>query len=142
MNTRAAIAKAADEGLDLVLVAADATPPVAKILDLGKMKYEQSKKGGNNAKAPKTKEMKLRPGIQENDLQTKVRQMQGFLDHGDKVQLSIEFKGRQMAHQSEGTQVMEKVLALLAPHGTPESKPKMNGKSFGCVVAPLKKTAE
>ncbi len=131
---------ARDAGLDLVLVSPDAKPPVAKILDFGQLKYLESKKDSGN-KTPRDKEVKMSPNIGQHDLGTKLRHIREFLEKGHKVMVAIEFKGRQMAHQDDGKGLMEQILTALADLGNPDSPPKMNGKRFGCVISPSKKSA-
>lgn len=134
----AAIDRARDVGLDLVEVAPSEKPPVCRIMDYGKFKYEKSKKkqSGSASHQTKLKEIRLRPKTGDHDLQFKVKQAVGFLKHKDKVQVSVIFRGREMAHVEEGMKVMEGVLEELLQHGKLESNPQQNGRRMICTVAP------
>jgi translation initiation factor IF-3 len=133
-----AINRARDVGLDLVEVAPNEKPPVCKIMDYGKYKYEKSKKkaGSSASHQTKLKEIRLRPKTGEHDLQFKVKQAVGFLKHKDKVQVSVIFRGREMAHVEEGMKVMEGVLEELLHYGKLESNPQQLGRRMMCTVAP------
>jgi translation initiation factor IF-3 len=134
----AAIDRARDVGLDLVEVAPNEKPPVCRIMDYGKFKYEKSKKkqSGSASHQTKLKEIRLRPKTGDHDLQFKVKQAVGFLKHKDKVQVSVIFRGREMAHVEEGMKVMEGVLEELLQHGKLESNPQQNGRRMICTVSP------
>ena len=130
----------ADEaGLDLVEVSPNASPPVCKILDYGKYKYEAQKKANEARKEQKTidvKEIKMRPGIEEHDYQVKMRSVRKFLDNGDKVKMTIRFRGREMAHQDLGMRVLDRVRDDLDEEVKIEQFPKTEGRLMTMVVAP------
>ncbi len=130
----------ADEaGLDLVEVSPNASPPVCKILDYGKYKYEAQKKANEARKKQKTidvKEIKMRPGIEEHDYQVKMRSVRKFLDNGDKVKMTIRFRGREMAHQDLGMRVLDRVRDDLDEEVKIEQFPKTEGRLMTMVVAP------
>ena len=130
----------ADEaGLDLVEVSPNASPPVCKILDYGKYKYEAQKKANEARKKQKTidvKEIKMRPGIEEHDYQVKMRSVRKFLDNGDKVKMTIRFRGREMAHQDLGMRVLDRVRDDLNEEVKIEQFPKTEGRLMTMVVAP------
>ena len=130
----------ADEaGLDLVEVSPNASRPVCKILDYGKYKYEAQKKANEARKKQKTidvKEIKMRPGIEEHDYQVKMRSVRKFLDNGDKVKMTIRFRGREMAHQDLGMRVLDRVRDDLDEEVKIEQFPKTEGRLMTMVVAP------
>ena len=130
----------ADEvGLDLVEVSPNASPPVCKILDYGKYKYEAQKKANEARKKQKTidvKEIKMRPGIEEHDYQVKMRSVRKFLDNGDKVKMTIRFRGREMAHQDLGMRVLDRVRDELDEEVKIEQFPRTEGRLMTMVVAP------
>ncbi|MEX1039936.1 MAG: translation initiation factor IF-3 [Pirellulaceae bacterium] len=135
--TDEAMSLARQAGLDLVEVAPTAKPPVCRIMDYGKFKYQQSKKQHKTkSHHAKTKEIRLRPKTGEHDIDFRVKQAIGFLQHKDKVQVSIQFKGREMAHVEEGHRVIAKVVELLAEHGKVESPPRQMGRRIICTVSP------
>ena len=124
LPTAQALEKAREAGLDLVEVAADERPPVCKILDYGKMRFVNSQKGGKNkVRQQKLKEIRVRPKTGEHDVDTKVNQARKFLEHNDKVQVTVLFRGREMQHQEEGRRVLDAVLAGLAGVGKVERPP-------------------
>jgi len=128
-----------DEGLDLVEISPNADPPVCKILDYGKYKYEAQKKANEARKKQKiieVKEIKMRPGIDEHDYQVKMRSVQRFLGDGDKVKLTIRFRGREMAHQELGMKVLDRVRADVEEVAKVEQFPKSEGRLMTMVVAP------
>ena len=127
---------AREADLDLVEVAPEAKPPVVKIMDFGKFKYEKNKKSGQKTHQTKTKEIRLRPKTGEHDVETKVRQAIGFLKHKDKVQVTVMFKGRELAHVEEGQRVMQQILADLAEYCKLESPPSQQGKKMIAMLAP------
>ncbi len=130
---------AIDAGLDLVEVSPNADPPVCKILDYGKFKYEQQKKRNEARKKQKiieVKEIKMRPGIDEHDYQVKMRSMRRFLDDGDKVKVTIRFRGREMAHQDLGMKVLDRVCDDLEELIKLEIVPQMEGRLMTMVLAP------
>ena len=137
--TREAISMAANVGLDLVEVSPNATPPVCKILDLGKFKYEEQKRKNEARKKQKVievKEIKLRPGIDIHDYDVKMRSIHRFLEEGDKVKVTMRFRGREMAHQELGVKVLDRVKADLDAVAKVESAPKMEGRQMIMVISP------
>ncbi len=133
-----ALDRARDVGLDLVEVAPNEKPPVCRIMDYGKYKYEKRKKrqGQSSGHHGKLKEIRLRPKTGDHDIDFKVKQAVGFLQHKDKVQVSVIFRGREMAHIEEGRRVMENVLEELLQHGKLESNPQQLGKRMMATVSP------
>lgn len=126
-------------GLDLVEVAPAADPPVCKILDYGKFKYESQKKRSEARKKQKVievKEIKMRPGIDEHDYQVKLRNMNRFLEEGDKVKVTIRFRGREMVHQDLGIKVLHRVRDELDELAKVEQHPKIEGRQMVMVIAP------
>ena len=139
MQTRDAQAQAQEEGLDLVEVAPNAVPPVCKIIDYGKFRYDQTKKEKEGKRAQhqiKVKEIKVKPNIDDNDLRTKMRRAREFLEEGDKVKLTCMFRGREMAYPENGRRVIHRIVEELAPVSVVEAEPKMMGRSLFCVLAP------
>jgi len=138
ISTEQALNRARDIGLDLVEVAPNEKPPVCRIMDFGKYKYEKSKKraGQSASHHGKTKEIRLRPKTGEHDIGFKVKQAVGFLQHKDKVQVSVIFRGREMAHVEEGRRVMENVVKVLLEFGKLESTPQQMGKRMICTISP------
>jgi translation initiation factor IF-3 len=135
---------AREAGLDLVEVAADERPPVCKILDYGKLRFANSQKGHKAGKVrqQKLKEIRLRPKTGEHDVGTKAAQARKFLEHNDKVQVTVLFRGREMQHQEEGRRVLDAVLAQLAEVGKVERPPTMDGKRMTALVMPTKGAAK
>ena len=134
---REAIQMAFDAGLDLVEIAAAADPPVCKILDLGKFKYEIQKKKNEARKKQKVievKEIKMRPSIDEHDYQVKMRSMKRFLEEGDKVKVTIRFRGRELVHQDLGLKVLDRVREELDELGKVEQMPKIEGRQMVMVL--------
>lgn len=134
-----ALAIAEDVGLDLVEVSPNVNPPVCKILDYGKYKYEQQKKAAEARKNQKTvdiKEVKLRPNIDDHDYDVKLKSMTRFLGDGDKVKVTLRFRGREMAHQELGRDLLQRVVGDVEELGKVESMPKMEGRQMIMVVAP------
>ncbi len=139
LSTREAIARAFAVGLDLVEISPNAEPPVAKILDYGKFKYEQQKKKNEARKKQKVveiKEVKVRPNIDENDYQVKMRAMKSFIGEGDKVKVTLRFRGREMAHQELGVKVLERIRGDLDVETKVEQMPKMENRQMVMVLAP------
>jgi translation initiation factor IF-3 len=137
-----ALSKAIDAGLDLVEISPDATPPVVKIMDYGKFKYQEQKKAHEaklKQKIIQVKEVKFRPGTDEGDYSIKLRNLIRFLDEGDKTKITLRFRGREMAHQDIGMRVLERLKADLEPYGQVEQWPKMEGRQMVMVLAPKKK---
>ncbi len=136
-----ALRKAEDRGLDLVEVAAKGDPPVCKILDYGKYKYESQKKKNEARKKQRTidvKEIKMRPGIDVHDYDVKMRAVRKFLGEGDKVKVTMRFRGREMAHQELGLDVLNRVRDELDELAKVELMPKMEGRQMIMVLAPVK----
>ena len=139
LDTFDAIRKAEDFGLDLVEVQPNADPPVCKILDYGKFKYEAQKRANEARKKQKIieiKEIKLRPNIDEHDYQVKMRNVQKFLNAGDKVKVTLRFRGREMAHQELGANVLTRVREETDEFAKVEAMPKMEGRQMIMVLAP------
>ena len=139
LSTRDAIARAYAVGLDLVEISPNAEPPVAKILDYGKFKYEQQKKRNEARKKQKVveiKEVKVRPNIDENDYQVKLRAMKHFVGEGDKVKVTLRFRGREMAHQELGVKVLERIRGDMEVETKVEQMPKMENRQMVMVLAP------
>jgi translation initiation factor IF-3 len=139
MKTEDAIAEADSHGLDLVEVSPNADPPVCKILDYGKFKFEAQKKRNEAKKKQKVievKEIKLRPNIDEHDYQVKMRSVQKFLDEGDKVKVTLRFRGREMAHQDLGVNVLNRVREDTDEVAKIEAFPKLEGRQMIMVIAP------
>ncbi len=139
VDTDSAMAMAEEEGLDLVEVSPNADPPVCKILDYGKLKYQEQKKASEARKKQKTvdvKEIKMRPNIDTHDYEVKMRNVVKFLGAGDKVKLTMRFRGREMAHQSLGMDVLNRVKDETAEIAKVEAMPKMEGRQMIMVIAP------
>ena len=134
-----ALQMAADAGLDLVEISPNADPPVCKILDYGKFKYEEQKKKNEARKKQKiieVKEIKLRPSIDDHDYQVKMRSMNKFIEEGDKVKVTMRFRGRELAHQDLGMNVLMRVRDDLEGIAKVEQMPRMEGRQMTMVVAP------
>ena len=139
LKTSEAIRQAMESGYDVVEVAPNAEPPVCRIMDYGKFKYEQSKKehrSRQHQKSTQVKEIKFRPRTDKHDLETKIRQIRGFLEEGNKTKVTVMFRGREMANQNFGWAAIEKVIEELKGHGTVETAPRMEGRNLSMVVAP------
>ena len=133
---------AADAKLDLVLIAPDADPQVCKIMDHGKHVFDLKKQKAANKKKQRrihVKEIKFRPGTEEGDYQVKLRNLIRFLSDGDKTKVSLRFRGRELAHQHLGAELIERIREDLAPYGAVEQEPKMEGRQIVMVLAPVKK---
>jgi translation initiation factor IF-3 len=142
MGKKEAIERAYDRDLDLVLVAPNANPPVAKFMDYNRFKYEQQRqmKEAKKKQAVTTlKEIRLSPTIEKHDLETKQRNAIKFLDKGSKLKLSVRFRGRQLAHTDQGRKVLLEFAAACKDHAEVESHPKKDGKSMFMVLSPIKK---
>ena len=138
VTTREALAIAADAGLDLVEISPNAAPPVCKILDFGRFKYESQKKAAEARKKQKVievKEIKLRPGIDDHDFGVKMRAMRTFLEEGDKVKVTMRFRGREFAHTEIGMGVLDKVREMLGDLSKVEQFPKMEGRQMVMVLS-------
>jgi translation initiation factor IF-3 len=141
MEISQALAKAEEAEIDLVEIAPTAIPPVCRLMDYGKFKYnEQKKKQDAKAKQKQiqVKEIKFRPGTDDGDYQIKLRNLIRFLTEGDKTKVTLRFRGREMAHQNLGAKLLQRVRDDLADHGQVEQFPKLEGRQMVMVVAPLK----
>jgi translation initiation factor IF-3 len=139
MSARDALFRAQAVGLDLLEISPNATPPVVKILDFGKYKYEQQKKKNEAKKKQKVieiKEIKVRPNIDENDYQVKLRAMKSFIEEGDKVKVTLRFRGREMAHQEIGARVLERIRNEMDPLSKVEQMPRMENRQMVMVLTP------
>jgi translation initiation factor IF-3 len=139
--TRDALEMARQKGLDLVEVAPNAVPPVCRLMDYGKFRYEQSRKereSRKNQHVVELKEVRIRPKIDDHDLETKGRQAAKFLDHGDKVKLTVLFRGREMAHPDIGKGLLDQLLELLKTHGTVEQTPRLEGRAMTAIMNPVR----
>lgn len=145
VNIRTAIQMAEEAEVDLVEIAPLAQPPVCRVMDYGKFKYQEAKKAHEaklKQKQVQVKEVKLRPGTDENDYQIKLRNMTRFLEEGDKVKVTLRFRGREMAHQEFGMRQLERIKADLEVQGQVEQMPKMEGRQMIMIIAPAKKAAK
>ncbi|MBN3866850.1 translation initiation factor IF-3 [Gluconobacter kondonii] len=139
MTTRDAMMRAFSVGLDLLEISPTAVPPVVKILDYGKFKYEQQKKKNEARKKQKVveiKEVKVRPGTGEHDFQTKLKAIHSFLNEGDKVKISLRFKGREMAHQELGIKMLERIRLEVEEKAKVEQMPRLENRQMLMVIAP------
>ncbi len=139
MSARDALLRAYSVGLDLLEISPNAEPPVVKILDFGKYKYEQQKKKNEAKKKQKVieiKEIKVRPNIDENDYQVKMRAMKSFIEEGDKVKVTLRFRGREMAHQDIGIRVLERIRTEMDPVTKVEQMPRMENRQMVMVLSP------
>ena len=131
--------RATAAGLDLVEISPDAEPPVCKILDYGKYKYQEQKKAAEARKSQKIveiKEIKMRPSIDDHDYDVKIKSMRRFFEEGDKVKVTLRFRGREMAHMQLGMQVLQRVKAELGDTVKIESEPRLEGRQMVMVLAP------
>jgi len=136
-----ALERAYDFDLDLVCVAPQATPPVCKILDYGKYRFEQQKKAKEakrNQKVTEVKPLRLSPVIDKHDFDTKVKQSTKWLEEGNKVRIDMRFRGRMMTRQDVGKKVMESFIAELSGIGNVDKQPVMEGNTMSCVISPVK----
>ncbi|MCL4767835.1 MAG: translation initiation factor IF-3 [Hyphomicrobiaceae bacterium] len=134
-----AVERATAAGLDLVEVSPDADPPVCKILDYGKFKYQEQKKAAEARKHQKiveVKEIKMRPSIDDHDYDVKMRSIKRFFDEGDKVKITLRFRGREMAHQEIGYDLLQRVKADLGELAKVEAEPRLEGRQMVMVLAP------
>ena len=142
MGVRQALALAEEAGVDLVEIAPMAQPPVCRIMDYGKFKYQEQKRQHEQKlkqKQIQVKEIKLRPGTDENDYQIKLRNMTRFLQEEDKVKVTLRFRGREMAHQEIGMRQIERIKTDLQELATVEQMPKMEGRQMVMILAPNRK---
>ena len=139
MTAREALLRAYDVGMDLLEISPNAVPPVCKITDYGKYKYEQQKKANEARKKQKIveiKEIKVRPNIDDHDYDVKMRAAKGFLEEGDKVKVTLRFRGREMAHQDLGAKVLERVRNELGELAKVEQMPRLENRQMIMVLAP------
>ena len=139
VDTDSALAMAEEEGLDLVEVSPNVSPPVCKILDYGKLKYQEQKKASEARKRQKTvdvKEIKMRPNIDKHDYDVKMRSVTKFIGEGDKVKVTMRFRGREMVHQELGMQVLTRVREEVDEIAKVEASPKLEGRQMMMVLAP------
>ena len=139
MFTKEAIEQAAEVGLDLVEISPGADPPVAKFLDIGRYKYEAQKKANEQRKKQKTqdiKEIKMRPNIDDHDYDVKMKKVVSFIGEGDKVKVTLRFRGRELAHGQLGMALLERVQADVATIAKVEQHPRMEGRQMLMVIAP------
>ncbi len=137
---REALALALQRGMDLVEIAPNATPPVCKVLEYGKYRYEQAKREKESRKqvaSSKTKQIKFHVSISEHDFQIKLRQIAGFLEKHMRCKVSLFFRGREMAHQDLGAQIMKRLAREVEAHGHVEMEPKLMGRSINMLISPL-----
>lgn len=141
MSSQEALSMADEANIDLVEIAPTAEPPVCRLMDYGKFKYNEQKKKDEAKRKQKQiqiKEIKFRPGTDEGDYQIKLRNLIRFLSDGDKTKVTLRFRGREMAHQELGAKLLQRVKADLEDHGQVEQFPKMEGRQMVMVVAPLR----
>ena len=142
VDREAALSEAKREGLDLVLIAPDAEPPVVKVMDYGKHLFDLKKQKAAQRKKQKqtqVKEMKFRPGTEEGDYQVKLRNLVRFLEDGDKAKVSLRFRGREMVHPELGMELMKRIEGDLSELATVEALPKFEGRQMTMVMAPRRK---
>jgi translation initiation factor IF-3 len=142
VSLREALTLSEQAELDLVEISPDAVPPVCKIMDFGKHLFELKKQKAEQKKKQhrvQVKEIKFRPGTEDGDYQVKLRNLMSFLEQGDKTKITLRYRGREMAHQELGMQMLKRIEADLAEHGTVEQFPKMEGRQLTMVLGPKKK---
>ena len=142
MSGREALKMAEEADTDLVEISPNATPPVCRLMDYGKFKYQEQKKAAEaraKQKIIQVKEIKLRPGTDENDYQVKMRNIKRFIEDGDKVKVTLRFRGREMAHQEIGMRQLERIREELAEMAQVESRPKLEGRQMVMMLAPARK---
>ena len=140
LNTNEAISIAKEEGLDLIEISPNANPPVCKIMDMGKFKYDLQKKANQAKKKQKTvslKEIKLRPGTETHDYNFKIKNAKKFISKGNKVKFTVKFKGREMQHTDLGKDLMDKIIEETKDVAKVESKPKFEGRQMVMIIQPL-----
>jgi translation initiation factor IF-3 len=141
MSIRDALARAEEEGLDLVEIAPQADPPVCRIMDWGKFRFEAQKKSQAARKKQKQiqiKEVKFRPGTEDHDYDVKMRNLRRFIEEGNKVKVTLRFRGREMAHQELGRDLLKRVEADMADEITVEQYPRMEGRQMVMMISPKK----
>ena len=142
MSGREALKMAEEADTDLVEISPNATPPVCRLMNYGKFKYQEQKKAAEaraKQKIIQVKEIKLRPGTDENDYQVKMRNIKRFIEDGDKVKVTLRFRGREMAHQEIGMRQLERIREELAEMAQVESMPKLEGRQMVMILAPARK---
>ena len=142
MSGREALKMAEEADTDLVEISPNATPPVCRLMDYGKFKYQEQKKAAEaraKQKIIQVKDIKLRPGTDENDYQVKMRNIKRFIEDGDKVKVTLRFRGREMAHQEIGMRQLERIREELAEMAQVESMPKLEGRQMVMMLAPARK---
>ena len=140
MNTNEAISMAKNQGLDLIEIAANANPPVCKIMDMGKFKYDAQKKANIAKKKQKIvslKEIKLRPGTEAHDYNFKIKNAKKFITKGDKVKFTVKFRGREMQHTDLGKDLMDRIIEETKDIAKIESKPKFEGRQMVMIIQPI-----
>lgn len=145
VSVRVALTRAEEAGLDLVEIAPLATPPVCRVMDYGKFKYQEAKRAHEARQKQKqiqVKEVKFRPGTDDNDYAIKLRNLIKFLHEGDKAKITLRFRGREMAHQEFGLRMLERIKADLEEYGQVEQFPKMEGRQLVMVMTPAKKAGK
>jgi translation initiation factor IF-3 len=141
MQVAEALAMAAEDGLDLVEIAPNGEPPVCRIMDFGKYRFEMAKKNQaakKKQKVTQVKEVKFRPGTEEADYQVKMRNVRRFIGEGDKVKITLRFRGREMAHQELGAEMLQRIRDSLVDEVVVEQWPKMEGRQMVMLVSPKK----
>ena len=141
VETEKALEMAQEAGLDLVEISPNNKPPICKILDFGKYKYQAQKKAADQRKKQKTqdvKEIKMRPNIDTHDYEVKMRSVVKFLEEGDKVKVTLRFRGREMAHLELGMELLQKVKADISDISKVDQEPKLEGRQMMMMVSPLK----
>ncbi len=141
LSSKDALALAIQKNMDLVKISPNANPPVCKIMDFGKFKYEMAKKEKESKKKQKTvtiKEVRLRPSIEEHDLSTKAKMAYKFLEGGDKVKVSVRFRGRELGHKEIGVEVIKSFVELVKDVGTPDRYPRLEGNTMIVMLDPKK----
>jgi len=139
MSIEDAVAFAEQAGMDLVEIAPNAEPPVCRVMDYGKFRFEQAKKqqaAKKKQKVTQVKEVKFRPGTEEADYQVKMRNVRRFIEDGDKVKVTLRFRGREMAHQELGREMLERIRDEMAEETTVEQFPKMEGRQMVMLISP------
>jgi len=143
VKTSIALKRAQDYGIDLVEISPTAKPPMCKIMDYGKHKYDQEKKKKEQKKhqvQTKLKEVKFRVNVEEHDYETKMRNLKKFIEHGDRVKISLMFRGRENAHREIGFEVMKRVIADTVDYVTVDQAPRMQGRFINAILVPKKKS--
>lgn len=127
---------AQEKGLDLVEVAPDAQPPVCRIMDYGKLRYEKTKKGKSKSRATHLKEIKLRPFIAEHDIEVKVKNIRKFLENGDRIKIHIIFRGREISNTGMGFNLIQDIIERIKDIGSVESPPRMEARNISTLIVP------